>query len=297
MRIVVLGNCQANGVAHALAHLLPDAFIQVAQIDFGPRTPRGRAAAKLIEGCDVVVTQPLTANWEALATPALVAAGLRVACVPLIVFKGYQPDLVNLRHQNRTLPSPVGAYHSSIIAAAFALGVPEADVASLFNRLVYARLGHFEAFGKARTLLEATLAPFGPHFAGLFESWHARGPFMHTSNHPRVFVLADLARAAAISAGLLPGHAPPVTPAFDHLANDTIWPVYPEIAEALGVPGSLVFKRATAAGGADVLHLGLHAFIRHSYARYAKLPVEAFAGADLAEARSALAGFLDHGAG
>ncbi len=297
MRIVVLGNCQSNGIAHGLAHLLPEASVQVAQIDFGPRTPRGLAAAKLLEGCDVVFTQTLAPKWGTLATEALAAAGLRVVRVPLILFRGYQPDLFNLRHENRTLPSPVGAYHSSIIAAAFALGLPEGDVATLFNRLVYARLGYFEAFGKARTLLETTLEPFGPHFAGLFESWHARGPFMHTANHPRVFVLADIARAAAIDAGLLPADTPPVTPIYDHLANNAIWPVYPEIADTLGVPGSMVFKRAAPGGGADPLHLGLHGLIRESYARYRKLPADAFRSEDIAEARRVLAGFLGLGAG
>lgn len=204
MRIVVLGNCQANGVAHALVHLLPEASVKVAQIDTGPRTPRGLAAAALVQDCDVVFTQTFAPNWGPLATKALVGAGPRVVRLPVVAFNGYQPDLTYFSHEGRQLLSPVGAYHSSIIAAAFALEVPEGDVPALFNRLVYARLGYFEAFGKARTLLQDTLAPLGPRFSGLFESWHARGPFMHTANHPRIFVLADIARAAAIDAGLLP---------------------------------------------------------------------------------------------
>jgi hypothetical protein len=163
----------------------------------------------------------------------------------------------------------------------------------LFNRLVYARLGYLDAFGKARTLLERRLADF----AGLFESWHARGPFMHTANHPRVFVLADIARAAAIGAGLLPQDTPAVTPAFDHLAGNTIWPVYPEIAEALGVPGGLVFKRAAPAGRLDGLYLGLQALVHESYARYARLPEAVFQGEEIGATRAALAGLLRIGAG
>ncbi|CAH0239296.1 WcbI family polysaccharide biosynthesis putative acetyltransferase [Roseomonas sp. CECT 9278] len=299
MRIVVLGNCQAHGVAHGLAHLLPEARIDVAQLDGSPRSPRATAAATLVEGCDAVFTQPYAAAWGKLATEALAAPGRRVARIPRILFRGYQPDLAYLLHDNRPLPSPVGDYHSSIIAASFSLGLPEAEVPTLFNRLVYARLGHLDAFGKARTLLMDQLAPFGPRFAALFEAWHARGPFMHTTNHPRVFVLADVARAAAIDAGLLPEDAPPVTPAYDHLANNTIWPVYPELAGALGVPGGMVFKRAATrdAGPAGSLHLGLAAFIRESYARYARLPEPAFRTDAVGEARGTLAGFLGLGAG
>jgi hypothetical protein len=298
MRIVVLGNCQAHGIVHGLAQLLPAARIEVAHFEGGHRSPRGRAALELIEGCDMVFTQPLAARWGPLATDALVAAGRRVVPVPLVIFRGYQPDMAYLLLDNRPVGSPVGAYHSSIVAAAFSLGVAEADVPMLFNRLVYARLGHLDAFGKARTLLIDQLAPLGAHFAAPFDSWHARGPFMHTMNHPRAFVLADIARAAAIGAGLLPPDAAPATPVRDHLASNTIWPVYPEIAEALGVSGGLVFKRAASPGnGRADPTLDLRAFIHESYARYARLPEAPFRADAVGQARSALAGFLGLGSG
>ena len=298
MRIVVLGNCQAHGIAHGLAHLLPETRIQVAQIDGGPQTSRAQAAASLIEDTDTVFTQRLDTRWKGIATDALTAAGRRVVVVPKVLFRGYQPDMAYLMLDNRPVESPVGAYHSCIVAAAFSLDVAEADVATLFNRLVYARLGFLEAFGKERTMLTEAFAPCGDAFAASFESWHARGPFMHTLNHPRAFVLADIARAAAIGAGLLRRDAPRVTPGFDHLAGNVIWPVYPEIAEALGVPGSLVFKRAARPGIASGdLHLGLPAFIHESYARYARLPAEAFRNGAVGEARVALADLLGHGAG
>ncbi len=298
MRIVALGNCQSHGVAHALAHLLPEATIQVAHIDGKPGSDRAKAAAELIKGCDAVFSQPFGERWGALATDALIAAGLRVVPVPLIIFNGYQPDCAYLMDGTQTLRSPVGDYHSALIAAAFSLGVPEAEVPTLFNRLVYGRLGYIDAFGKARTLLTEKLASFGDRFTAAFESWHARGPFMHTANHPRVFVLADIARAGAIGAGLLPEDAPKVTPVFDHLAHNTVWPVYPEIAAALGVPGGLTFKRSGAPGPVgEALHMGLAELIHGSYARYATMPEAAFRNGAVGEARAALAGFLGRGAG
>jgi len=293
MRIVVLGNCQSHGIGHGLAHLLPEARVEVAQLNGPADAPRAQVARRLVKDCDIVFTQRLDARYGALGTQALAGTGKPVVPVPKIIFRGYQPDIAYLEVGGQTKYSPIGAYHSSIVAAAFSLGVAEADVPMLFNRLVYARLGHFDVFGKARTLLAEELAAFGPDFVACFDSWHARGPFMHTLNHPRVFVLADIARVAAIRAGLLPADAPPVVLAFDHLAGNTIWPVYPEIAETLGVPAGLVFKRAvTPAATAHVLHLGLTAFIRESYASYARLPAEAFRSGAIGEARQPLAAFL-----
>jgi hypothetical protein len=299
MRIVVLGNCQAHGVAHGLAYLLPEAMVEVAQVDTAPRSPRAKAAAALIEGSDLVFAQVFAPPWGPLSYEALSAGPARLVRLPRIIFSGYQPDAVYLKHAGRPLASPLGEYHSAIIAAAFSLQVEEADVPTLFNRLVYARLGYLDAFGKARTLLqERTLGPFGAPFADAFESWHARGPFMHTANHPRGFVLADIARAAAIGAGLLPADAPRVTPAFDHLASNTVWPVYPGIAEALGVPGSVVFKRAAPPGHVgEALHMNLPALVRACYARYPTLPEAAFHGEAVGAARSVLAGIVGRGAG
>jgi len=296
MRIVVMGNCQSHGIAHSLAHLLPEARVEVAQLDGpSPTSPRYEAAAKTLDRPAILVTQVLDARYGKLSTAELARSGRRVLRVPRVAFNGYQPDIAYLHHKGQQLHSPIGAYHSSIIAAAFSLGVAETDVATLFNRMVFARLGHLDAFGKARTLMAQQLAPFGEAMVAAFDAWHAAGPFMHTSNHPRVHVLADIARLTAIGGRLLPADAPRVTPVFDHLASNVVWPVYPGLAERLGVPGSLVFKRAAppeATGHA--LHYGLPAFIRTSFARYRTVPAEAFRTGPIGETRAALAEFLGY---
>lgn len=147
------------------------------------------------------------------------------------------------------------------------------------------------AASRPRALLLKLLANYGLDMGEEFAAWHARGPFMHSINHPRGFVLADVARAAAIRAGLLDAAAPHVVPPFDQLSVDTIWPVYPEIAEALGVPASLLFKRYSHPVGplANTLYLGLPQLVRESYGMYRALPEGAFREGAVGKARETLA--------
>ncbi|MCY0992212.1 WcbI family polysaccharide biosynthesis putative acetyltransferase [Nannocystis sp. ILAH1] len=294
MRIAVFGICQAYSYAHALAHLLPDAEVQAFQASLVRGEGRIAEVADLLTGFDAVLTQRFSADeMEALATPALLARCPRIVMVPTVVFTGYQPDVVLLPHEGKLLASPVGSYHSAIAAAGFSLGLPEYDVQNLFNRLVYARLGYFEEFVRARDFLLASITECGlPLEAGTFDAWHRRGPFMLTMNHPCIFVFATLARAAAIQLGLLDAAVPTPELRFDPLAIDTIWPVYPELAEALGVPGDLLFKRQTALTQpiGNMACLPLPAFLRESFAMYRDYPVQAFEAEDVIRVRRVLAG-------
>jgi hypothetical protein len=296
MRIAILGGCQAHGYAHALMQLLPEAEVDSFEAVVVRHHNQVEAVGAALAGYDWVFTQDLDPSFGPLGTAALQAARPRVQRIPLLAFGGYQPDLVYLSLDGQFFSSPLGAYHSAIIAAAFSLGVAEADVPQLFNRMVYQRLGYFEAFGKARTLLlQHMLAGYGLDLTVAFDRWNARGCFMHTVNHPKAFPLADLAHAAAVQSRLVPPTTPVAQPAFDHLANDTIWPVYPELAEALGVPGSLCFKRVGGAigPGANSHVIGLPRLIRESYTLYPGIPEAAFHAGEAGALRQALAALLD----
>lgn len=294
MRVAVLGGCQAHGIAQALLAMLPEAEVESFEAVVIRHHGKEAEAAASLAGYDVVFTQDLDPGFGPIGTAALQAARPRVHRIPLLAFPGYQPDLVYLGIDGQNFGSPLGAYHSAIIAAAWKLGVAEADVAQLFNRLTYQRLGYFEAFGKARTLLLQMLASYGLEMEAAFERWHARGCFMHTINHPKAFALAGLAHAAAAQAGLLGPEAPVVEPPFDHLANDTIWPVYPELAEPLGLPGSLLFKRINRGvePGPNSQIITLPRLIRESYAMYPQVPEAAFHQGEAGLIREKLAAIL-----
>ncbi|MCO6419624.1 hypothetical protein JYK14_26160 [Siccirubricoccus sp. KC 17139] len=295
MRIAVLGGCQAHGVAHGLLALLPEAEVDSFEAVAVSRHGKEAEAAAALASYDVLFTQDLDPGFGPLGTAALQAAHPRLYRFPLIAFGGYQPDLVYLMADGQAQASPVGAYHSAIIAGAYSLGVPEADVAQLFNRLVYQRLGYFEAFGKARALLlQWAQDAYGMDLAPAFDRWHARGCFMHTINHPKIVALAGMAHLLAVTTGLVPANTPVPVVEFDHLANDTIWPVYPELAEALGIPGSLLFKRINRGvePGPNSQLIPLPRLIRESYAMYPHVPKELFGVGEAGVIRQKLAEIL-----
>ncbi|MBR0673198.1 WcbI family polysaccharide biosynthesis putative acetyltransferase [Neoroseomonas soli] len=291
MRVAVLGHCQAHGYAHALAQLLPEAEVEAFEATVIRNARQAPAAAAMIRGFDVIFSQDLGAEFGRLASAALAEGGPPLHRLPVVAFRGYHPDMAYLTLKGQVQASPLGAYHSAIVAAAFSLGVAEEDVPTLFNRLVFRRLGYMATFAAGRTLLLDLLARHGLDMAAEFETWHARGPFMHTMNHPGAFVLADLARAAAIRAGLVPADAPRVPMPYDRLAGDTMWPVYPEIAETLGVPGGMLFKRNDRPVGplGNSTFIGLPRLIRESYAMYRNLDEAAFQEGAVGQARTRLA--------
>jgi len=68
---------------------------------------------------------------------------------------------------------------------------------------------------------------------------------MHAINHPKLFVLADLALVIVMREGM--SFFTDVENGIeDRIANGPTWPVYPEIARALEVEGKYQFKKGCA---------------------------------------------------
>jgi len=274
MRIAVVGMCHVHGYAHALGYLLPEAELVSFEVAAARNAGVDADVQDRLGQYDHVFAQYFPAAYGPLSWDSLAARWPRVTRLPTVTFAGYQPDMCYLSAGADQFGSPLGAYHSAIIATAYACGIAWDRVASLFNTLVFRRLGYLDAFGKAEALLLRDLGADGHDGAALLAGWVRRGCFMHTLNHPRGFVLADLARAAAIRAGLVAEATPAPDLPFDYLGADTVWPVYPGIAEPLGLTGVYRFKRAghsVRPGGNDDT-IGLPRFVQESYAFYRMMP-------------------------
>jgi hypothetical protein len=285
LRIAALGNCQVLGLGDALRAFLPRAEVEVFRLTtLGTEEETAARSAEIaarLRGFTHVFAHPMEgARFGPLAADRIAAREPRVAFVPIIVFTGFHPDCVYLRAGGRKLIGPMGEYHSAIIAGAFALGLSEAETARLFNKLVMRRLNHMGAFPAARAQLVEHFAALGHDVLPRLDTWSQGGAFMHSINHPRILAIADVCRMVLAQAGLGEHPLEAAEGVRDVLAQPPLWPVYPPVAESLGVPGSYDFHGFPR--GTDLPQpMTLESFIGASFATYAKEPAaleEAVAG-------------------
>jgi hypothetical protein len=244
VRIAIVGNCQAVGLAAAATHMLPGAEVKTWHVGVNPKISDQELLA-LLPGFDLIISQ--ISDWDEhvpLRISLLRAQGLPVFYLPGLVFAGFHPDLTYIRGPNGFIHGVEADYHSIIVAAAYALGLPDWRVPELFNALVFAELGYFEVFEASKAALFENFAQEGIDLKPHFDVWlREAAQFMYTLNHPHILVLATLCRIALAHAGHV-DLAVPLPDGIDNaLAAHFVWPTYPVLARRIGVPGSTTFLR------------------------------------------------------
>lgn len=271
LKLAFVGNCQAPGIVASLKALLPDAMVE--GWHFGAQAITGEELLARLPDFDVVFKNlPDGQAGNLFDLEKLREQCTKVVVIPPVAFTGFHPDIVYITHSGGTVPGIFGEYNSAIIAAAFSLGLPPGRVPALFNRLVYARLGYFDAFPQARQELIGQHHEHGYDIERQVDRWLASGPFMYTINHPRIDVLAALATMAAVQAELVPADTPIPDNVFDDLERSGNWPTYPELAQRIGTVGSMVFTRGThevPQGGSRSIELP--EAVEISYRRFAEM--------------------------
>lgn len=273
-RIAVVGNCQARGVAAAVEVLVPQARVTLMPLG---RLRRDHASIEALmrtyAGFDHVFTQAVPPSFlPAGDYTRLDTLGARRVLYPTIVFPAFHPDMIyvgavgNLAEAH-LVPSPMGHYHSAIALFAYLRGLDEARTARLFREDVMEALGYLDGWASATGDLLRTAGEVGFDLGPALRRWTRRGPFMHVFNHPRLPVLADLARGLVARAGLGEPEVAVEDYLADDLARDVVWPVYPAVAERYGVTGSTIFKAKPRGSAPPVIH-DLPGFIAASFAVY-----------------------------
>lgn len=258
IKIAVIGCCNAPGISNCIRLLRPhDTVISLSIEHLAQVEP-------VEQECDVVFA---VANARDFALADRLARCRSVVYWPNPVFFGFHPDILYFAIEGRPVRSAMGDYNSFITASGYARGLSARATARLFNRLVYARLGFFK-YDLSRAALLAAADAVGFDLREAFAGWEHHGTFMYSINHPKLCVLADLAKICLRKAGLdfdetlsVLDHVP------DHLHLGGCWPVYPEIARDIGVPGSTTFAPAYH-GQLDVAFLTLEAFIEKTFEIY-----------------------------
>ncbi len=236
-RLLVTSNCQTAGIAAALRACFPQDEVLAE-----PFSPPGDAAAqaRLAEAlarCDAWVAPLQTVPWLQQPPFAAPLAGMTVVRLPLLNFSAFHPDLayvVDLRTGSWLKPD----YQSRLVVRAWQLGVPSSRVPLLFTAPVMQALGYFSRWASGMAGLEDQFAGCSLDFASFYLRVKRLGTFMHSDNHPCVEVTTILGQMVAVCLGASAARLPQPLPLPDPLLENIIWPVYPPIAQVLGVPGS-----------------------------------------------------------
>ena len=275
-RVAIVGWCQVASLAIAIEHFLPNAQVKAWHVGVHPPDSEEQIAAQLPD-FDLVISQIDDGEGAGVLDRSPLRATIpNIVFLPLLVFRGFQPDCIYLHSPRRgMIKGCLGDMHSAIIAASYVLGLPEHRPASLFNTLTFAALGHFDAFQIAREHLIERFRGFGFDLTCRIAAWQQQyGAFMYLPMHPKLGVMQELARTALQDSGVdglnLGGHIA----AEDPLAYSAQWPIYPDLARRLKVPGSVTFVRPIYGLEPGVARqVTLQQLIEHSYRIYREIPI------------------------
>ncbi len=235
MKIGVLGNCQAHGVAQCIRLLAPKVDVAVRSVSLtdGADVEIIEAIAAEMAACDLTLIQTLEEvqpRLSSLFAAALERSGERARRWPPVIFRGFHPDCVYVMRGGQAIDGIIGPYHSALLCAAWAEGLAPERASRLFNAFSYAALGYFDAFDDSATLLNHQARSCGFDLSSFLRA--PATPFMHTINHPRIEVLQTIAAQALDLAGIARSPSAPLPQ--DDLAKGPIWPVYSELAQRGG---------------------------------------------------------------
>ncbi len=273
-QIAFVGNCQVNMIASLCNAMQRE--VNATGWEMTPRffkkLRRVRFDDEMWAGVHCIWVHP-NKQWQdwLLQQPADFQAKVRP--LPTIDTLGFHPDCAYVYVQGKAVDSPIGAYHSVLVLWGFLQGMSVQATRALFNAQVFRYLGFFDlhAAGVNHLVNKGRQCSMPVH--QWLAAWQDAGVWMHTINHPKPLVLADVALHCIAGLGI-EGVSDACDVVDDTLARAPCWPVYPEVAQALGLrtTGNYAFKgwHRPADQGKSVHYMGLDSFIQASFALYAR---------------------------
>ena len=194
----------------------------------------------------------------------------------MISFAAFHPDCVYVDGTGDDGRAPVfgpfGPYHSALALFAFRGGLSPREANALFNDNVFEALRYFDFWNEASAeLIEGVKRTCGLDLSAELGHWARRGVFMYTVNHPKPFVLVDVAKKLLKHIGISVPEIDYENYLIDDFIRYPIFPVYPPVGAHYGCPGSYTFKLTSTHAPRDVGdYLLLPQFLSGSYEIYRK---------------------------
>ena len=244
MDIVVLGNCQVRGLAHAFGLFLPGARTEAVETSSNPTLLAKALQAATDKKLDMLLVhesvRKVVSNHQSLAG---ILPDFAIV-VPTITFSAFHPDTQIAFSRGRQVKNGLGGgWNSRIILWAFRNRLSREKTRRLFRSDVYEALGYFDEWPSSLSNLREAFERTALDFTKWIRRNQRIGVFMHGVNHPLAIGLATVAEQVVEK--VYPGQTRAVCGIdrylTDHLAN-VVWPVYPEIASILGVKGDYLWR-------------------------------------------------------
>lgn len=264
-RALISGNCLRYDIAAQLSAWLPGLEVTTGILPDVTDAAAMRHLSATLATTDLWIVMGSAEDAEkALAgLPTSDAARPAVCRIPVLGFAAFHPDIcfaVNVATGHGAYP----VFHSAIAAWAYQHGLSVPETTRLFTTDNFKALGYLDAWQPSVTYLKRAFAAsdLAEDFSTFFYAVKRMGCFMHTFNHPTPSAIATLCALICQRTGLKPvsQHTLPVS---NSPASRVIWPVYPGIAERLGVGvGHYVWQQD------GVTLEGLSAFLTGTFEQY-----------------------------
>lgn len=258
LTITIFANCHRYGIEEGLRLANPNIAIN----SYTTIQPEKLDVAECNRSDFIIVSDLLKLDQYGITNKNIIN-------YPTIVFGAFHPDITPLAFKSsasRQGPPytycPVGL-HSRIVMECYLRGYSKTDTLTAFNAKTYERLGYFKVLEPEAAQLTHRLKNCGLEGHRFIPKWFAEeGCFMHVKPHPKIGPAMDVL-FAVLERQHIPIKNRNILPFITDPLQDIVWPVYPEIAEALRIPNhsSLLFKSRK-------LVLTLAEFIAISYATY-----------------------------
>ena len=268
LKILISSNCQTGGIASSLNILLRNSIlsIEAAPIHHNTSENERLKISQLLNEVDFWVT---SFGWDfpEIKESCETNIKLKVIKIPAITFSAFHPDLSYVidRRSNQIL-SDQFAYNSAIAVWLFNNNINITNAKYFFNAAVFNALGYTHMWDSSSKQLLNEFISLGltiTEFEEFFNAVKRYGCFMHSINHPSIDLLFELSKLVAKKIDPSLKLEKFNTTIADPLMLNSIWPLYPDIADSLGLEGSYIWKLND-----GKLINGLDSFLLESFTYY-----------------------------